>query len=53
MTSAKVVLFVEKNHYTEFYVREAIERYLEELGDLYLAEMAYSEYLKDTSKTKK
>ena len=35
-----------------FHAREAIERYLEDMEDLYLAEKAYEEYLKDKSKSK-
>jgi len=35
-----------------FHAREAIERYLEDMEDLYLAKKAYEEYLKDKSKSK-
>ena len=35
-----------------FYARQAIERYLEDIEDLYLAEKAYGEYLEGKSKTK-
>jgi RHH-type rel operon transcriptional repressor/antitoxin RelB len=35
-----------------FYARQAIERYLEDIEDLYLAEKAYRDYLEGKSKTK-
>ena len=46
-------LAAETHRTKSFYAREAIERYLEDLEDLYLSEKAYGEYLKDKSKTKK
>jgi len=41
-------LAVSTNRTKSFYAREAIERYLEDLEDLYAAETAYQDYLNGT-----